>query len=63
VRLFGSSLNEPPELIRHVRRVIEAGIREEARLDRGRNRRVGGPVDVVLIDARGARCVPSCRPR
>jgi hypothetical protein len=23
---------------------------------------VGGPVDVVLIDAKGARCVPSCPP-
>jgi hypothetical protein len=60
--LFGYSIQEPTKLAEHVRRVIEAGIREDARLNQGRNRHVGGPVDVVLIDAKGARCVPSCAP-
>jgi hypothetical protein len=60
--LFGYSLQEPAKLAEHVRRVIEAGIREDARLNQGRNRHVGGPIDVVLIDAKGARCVPSCAP-
>jgi len=60
--LFGYSVQEPAKLVEHVRRVIQAGIHEEARLTHGRNRQVGGPVDVVLIDAKGARCVPSCRP-
>jgi hypothetical protein len=60
--LFGYSIQEPAKLAEHVRRVIEAGIREDARLNQGRNRHVGGPVDVVLVDAKGARCVPSCAP-
>ena len=60
--LFGYSIQEPTKLADHVRRVIEAGIREDARLYQDRDRHVGGPVDVVLIDARGARCVPSCSP-
>jgi hypothetical protein len=58
--LFGYSIQEPAKLAEHVRRVIEAGIREDARLYQERDRHVGGPVDVVLIDAEGARWVPSC---
>jgi hypothetical protein len=61
--LFGASLQGPAKLTEHVRRVIEAGIREDARLNQDRDRHVGGPVDVVLIDARGARCVPQCAPQ
>jgi hypothetical protein len=60
--LFGYSIEEPAMLAEHVRRVIDAGIREDARLYQARDRHVGGPVDVVLVDARGARCVPSCAP-
>jgi hypothetical protein len=60
--LFGYPVQEPAKLVEHVRRVIRAGIQEEARLNHGRNRQVGGPVDVVLIDAKGARCVPACPP-
>jgi hypothetical protein len=60
--LFGYSIQEPTKLARHVRRVIEAGIREDARLYPEEDRHVGGPVDVVLVDATGARCVPSCSP-
>jgi hypothetical protein len=60
--LFGSSIQEPAKLAAHVRRVIEAGIREDARLNQERDRHVDGPVDVVLIDAQGARCVPQCSP-
>jgi len=60
--LFGYSIQEPAKLVEHVRRVIQAGIHEEARLNHGRNRQVGGPVDVVLIDTKGARCIPSCPP-
>jgi len=60
--MFGASIEEPVKLAEHVRRVIEAGIREDARLYEPAKRHVGGPVDVVLIDARGARCVPSCSP-
>ena len=60
--LFGYSVQEPAKLVEHVRRVIQAGIHEKAWLNHGRNRQVGGPVDVVLIDAKGARCVPSCPP-
>jgi hypothetical protein len=60
--LFGYEIQEPARLAEHVRRVIEAGIREDARLYQGRDRHVAGPVDVVLIDAKGARCIPSCAP-
>jgi hypothetical protein len=60
--MFGPSIQEPMKLSEHVRRVIEAGIREDARLYRTGDRHVAGPVDVVLIDAKGARCVPSCSP-
>jgi hypothetical protein len=58
--MFGVSIQEPTKLAAHVRRVIEAGIREDAHLYQSGNRHVGGPVDVVLIDARGTRCVPAC---
>jgi hypothetical protein len=61
-RLFGYAISDQTGLVQHVRRVIEAGIREDARLNQGRNRQVGGPADVVLIDATGARCFPSCPP-
>jgi hypothetical protein len=61
--LFGASVQGPTKLTEHVRRVIEAGIREDARLNQDRDRHVGGPVDVVLIDGRGARCVPQCAPQ
>jgi hypothetical protein len=58
--LFGYSIHEPAKLAAHVRRVIEEGIREDARLNQDGDRHVGGPVDVVLVDAKGARCVPPC---
>jgi hypothetical protein len=60
--LFGYAITDRAGLVQHVRRVITAGIREDARLNRGKNRDIGGPVDVVLVDARGARCVPACPP-
>jgi hypothetical protein len=60
--LFGYSIQEPGRLAEHVRRVIEAGIREDARVNLESDRHVGGPVDVVLVDGKGARCVPSCSP-
>ena len=60
--LFGASIQEPAGVTGHVRRVIEAGIRDDARQTQERDRHVGGPVDVVLIDAQGARCVPACAP-
>ena len=60
--MFKPSIQEPVKLGEHVRGVIEAGIREDARLSRNGYRHADGPVDVVLIDARGARCVPSCSP-
>jgi hypothetical protein len=58
--MFGVSIQEPAKLAAHVRRVIEAGIREDARLYESGNRHVEGPVDVVVIDATGAHCVPAC---
>ena len=58
--LFGYSIQEPGRLAEHVRRVIDAGIREDARVNLEGDRHVGGPVDVVLVDAKGARCVPPC---
>jgi hypothetical protein len=60
--IFGYSIREPARLAEHVRRVIEMGIQEDARINLDRDRHVGGPVDVVLIDAKGARCVPPCSP-
>jgi hypothetical protein len=60
--LYGYSIREPETLAEHVRRVIEAGIREDARVNLEGDRHVGGPVDVVLVDGRGARCVPPCPP-
>ena len=58
--MFAADVQEPAKLADHVRRVIEAGIREDERRYQGADRHVGGPVDVVLVDARGARCVPAC---
>jgi hypothetical protein len=60
--LFGAAIQGPAKLAEHVRGVIEAGIREDARLNQDRERHVGGPVDVVLVDAGGARCVAPCAP-
>ena len=60
--MFGAAIQDPAKLAAHVRRVIEAGIREDSRLYKPSDRHVDGPVDVVLIDASGARCVPSCSP-
>jgi hypothetical protein len=60
--MFGTSIQNPLELATHVRRVIEAGVREDSRLYASEDRHVAGPVDVVLIDAKGARCVPPCSP-
>ena len=61
-KMFGAAIQEPAKLAEHVRRVIEAGIREDARLYKASDRHVDGPVDVVLIDAKGVRCLPSCSP-
>ncbi len=61
--MYAAGVQEPAKLAEHVRRVIEAGIGEDERLYRDADRHVGGPVDVVLVDARGARCVPPCAPR
>jgi hypothetical protein len=60
--LFGYSIRDPAKLAAHVRGVIEAGIREDARLNPEGDRHVGGPVDVVVIDATGTRCAPACSP-
>jgi hypothetical protein len=60
--MFGASIQDPVKLAAHVRRVIEAGIQEDARRYASGGRHVAGPVDVVLIDTEGARCVPSCSP-
>jgi len=60
--MFGASIQDPLKLAEHVRRVIEAGIQEDARLYVSSDRHVAEPVDIVLIDAKGARCVPSCSP-
>jgi hypothetical protein len=60
--LFGYSIQERGKLAEHVRGVIEAGIREDARVNAEADRHVGGPVDVVLVDGTGARCVPPCAP-
>ena len=59
-QMFGYGIRAPDALAAHVRRVIEGGIREDARLYRDGSRHVAGPVDVVVIDARGVRCVPPC---
>jgi hypothetical protein len=59
--MFGAAIQSPAKLAQHVRRVIEAGIREDARLYEPDYRHVDGPVDVVVIDANGARCVPGCQ--
>jgi hypothetical protein len=55
--MFGVLIQAPAKLAAHVRRVIEAGIREDARLYESGNRHVGGPVDIVVIDAMGALCI------
>jgi hypothetical protein len=60
--MYGAAIQDPAKLAQHVRRVIEAGIREDARLYEPGHRHVDGPVDVVVIDASGARCVPGCPP-
>jgi hypothetical protein len=60
--LFGDSIRDPRGLVRHVPRVIEAGIQGEAGRHEGQTPLVGGPVNTVLIDAKGARCAPACSP-
>jgi hypothetical protein len=60
--LYGYSIHEPGTLAEHVRRVIEAGIREDARVNLEGDRQVSGPVDVVLVDEKVTHCVPSCSP-
>jgi hypothetical protein len=58
--MYAATIQEPGKLAAHVRRVIEAGIREDERFYQDADRHVGGPVDVVLVDAEGAHCVPAC---
>lgn len=60
--MYAAPIEDPLQLAAHVRRVIDAGIQEDARRYASGDRHVAGPVDVVLIDAKGARCVPSCSP-
>jgi hypothetical protein len=60
--MYGASIQDPMKLAAHVRRVIEAGIQEDARRHASADRHVAGPVDVILIDAKGARCVSPCAP-
>jgi hypothetical protein len=60
--MYGASIQDPMKLAAHVRRVIEAGIQEDARRHASADRHVAGPVDVILIDAKGARCVSPCSP-
>ena len=61
--MYAYPIQESTKLAGHVRRVIDEGIREDARLNDERARHVGGPVDVVLVDAQGVHCVPPCSPR
>jgi hypothetical protein len=58
-RVFGDGINDPRGLADHIKAVIEAGFAEEARMNGGRNIKVGGGVDVVLVNRAGARLVPS----
>ena len=60
--LFGAAIQGSAKLAEHVRGVIEAGIREDARLNQDRDRHVGGPVDVVLVDAGGRAVRGAVRP-
>ena len=61
--LFGYSIRDPRGLVRHVPRVIEARHPGGSAAPRGsQNPLVGGPVNTVLIDAKGARCAPAGSP-
>ena len=61
--LFGYSIRDPRGLVRHVPRVIEARYPGGSAAPRGsQNPLVGGPVNTVLIDAKGARCAPAGSP-
>lgn len=51
---FGAEHRTVESLVRHVRRVIETCIDEEKRRH-GRHVTVCGPVDVIVVDERGAR--------
>jgi hypothetical protein len=51
---FGSDGLTPAELVDHARQAVQEGIDEEERLF-GDERQAGGDIDVVLVDADGAR--------
>jgi hypothetical protein len=53
--LFGAGITGADALAGHVRTVIVDGIREDARLNKGQNNVVGGGIDIVVVDATGAR--------
>jgi hypothetical protein len=53
--LFGEAINNADELAAHVEQVLEQGIDHEAALNGGQNRAVSRPVQVAIVEARGAR--------
>lgn len=53
--LFGDSETSERRLGEHLRRLLRDGIGAEAALHGGRNRQVGGNVDVAIVNADGAR--------
>lgn len=56
--VFGKAITDSKALASHVRSVIADGIREDARLNNGKNNVVGGGIDVVVVDASGAKLQP-----
>ena len=54
-RRFANDISDKDRLARHVWAVIYRGIQEEARLNGGTNLQAGGGIDVIIVDANGAR--------
>jgi hypothetical protein len=55
--LYGPQVQDRHGLVGRARGVVDAGIAEEARLNGGRNIEVGDGIDVIVVEATGARRV------
>jgi len=56
-KLYGMHITDPLPLAAHCRSVISYYIAADKELHGGENRRIGGEVDVAIVDVRGARLV------
>jgi hypothetical protein len=53
--LYGQGITNADRLARHVWAAIDRGIQEDARQNGGTNKQAGGGINVIIVEAKGAR--------